>query len=60
MRKRLVRTLVFIVVALGVAIGAASAAGAIDLTSSEQVGDGISWGWGGSAAGPVTPELAAA
>lgn len=58
MRKRLIRALVFIVVALGVAIGAASAAGAIDL--GEAGTDSISWGWGGSAAAPAMSELAPA
>jgi hypothetical protein len=58
MRKRLIRALVFIVVALGVAIGAAGAAGAIDL--GDVGGDSISWGWGGSAAAPAMSELAAA
>ena len=53
MRKRLIRALVFIVVALGVAIGAAGAAGAIDLNFSDVGGDGMSWGWGGAAASTV-------
>ena len=58
MRKRLIRALVFIVVALGVAIGAAGAAGAIDL--GDVGGDSISWGWGGSTAAPAMSELAPA
>ena len=35
MRKRLVRALVFVAVALGVAVGAAGAAGAIDFEVGE-------------------------
>jgi hypothetical protein len=60
MRKRLIRALIFIVIALGVAIGAAGAAGAIDLNLSGDTGtDGMTWGWGGSAAAS-TAELASA
>jgi hypothetical protein len=56
MRKRLVRAIIFIAVAVGVAVGAAGAAGAINLSGAESGGDGISWGWGG----PAAQELAAA
>lgn len=45
MRKRLIRALIFIAVAVGVAIGASSAAGALDLDfggSSASV-DGSTW-----------------
>ncbi|HVD27789.1 MAG TPA: hypothetical protein VNC79_04730 [Mycobacteriales bacterium] len=44
MRKRLVRAIVFIAVAIGVAVGAANAAGALDLGGSSTVStDGINW-----------------
>ncbi len=44
MRKRLVRALIFIAVAVGVAVGGASAAGAIDLGSSGgATSDGAWW-----------------
>lgn len=43
MRNRLVRTAVFIAVALGVAVGAAGAAGAVDLGVRTAVTDGMSW-----------------
>jgi hypothetical protein len=44
MRRRLVRAAIFIAVALGVAVGAASAAGAVDLGSRPSVStDGIIW-----------------
>jgi hypothetical protein len=47
MRKRLVRALVFIAVTLGVAAGAANAAGAADLSSFRGGGgittDGMNW-----------------
>jgi len=42
MRNRLVRGLVFLAVILGVAIGAAGAAGAADLGSAVSV-DGVIW-----------------
>jgi|tagenome__1003787_1003787.scaffolds.fasta_scaffold9361396_2 hypothetical protein len=60
MRKRLVRAIIFIAVAVGVAVGAASAAGAIGLPGAEVSSDGISWGWGGSTTAGMTSELAAA
>jgi hypothetical protein len=42
MRKRLVRAVIFIAVAFGAAIGAASAAGAVDLGHSMS-SDGSMW-----------------
>ncbi len=55
MHKRLIQALIFTAVALGLAVGAASAAGAI--SSFGDSNDGISWGWGGSA---VAMEIARA
>lgn len=44
MRKRLVRALIFAVVAIGTAVGVANAAGAIDLGGSHSaVLDGSTW-----------------
>jgi len=43
MPKRLVRALVFIAVALGIAVGAAGAAGAVDFPGHVAVTDGMSW-----------------
>lgn len=46
MRKRLIRALIFIVVAVGVAVGASSAAGALDLDfggSPAATVDGSTW-----------------
>ena len=43
MRKRVVRALVFVVVATGVAVGAASAAGAADFGSRVATTTGIIW-----------------
>lgn len=43
MGKRLVRALVFIAVALGLAVGAASAAGAVDFGSGFAVTNGSVW-----------------
>lgn len=58
MRKWLVRALVFLALALGVAIGAAGAAGAISFPGATSAAtDGMTWGWGGAAA---TAELARA
>ena len=42
MRKRLVRAVIFIAVATGLAVGGASAAGAVTLNSP--VSDGVFWG----------------
>jgi hypothetical protein len=56
MRKRLIRALIFIMVAVGVALGAAGAAGALDAEFS----DGMSWGWAGTAPAAATAESAAA
>ena len=42
MRKRLVRAVIFIAVAFGVAVGAASAAGAVDFQHSLST-DGTMW-----------------
>jgi hypothetical protein len=42
MRKRLVRAVIFIAVATGIAVGAASAAGAVTLPHTA-VTDGIYW-----------------
>jgi hypothetical protein len=42
MRKRLLRAVIFIAVAIGVAVGAAGAAGAVGLPSTA-VSDGIFW-----------------
>lgn len=41
MRKRIVRAVVFVAVALGLAVGAAEVAGAVSLHSA--VTDGIHW-----------------
>jgi hypothetical protein len=41
MRKRLVRALIFVAVATGIAVGGASAAGAVTLHAP--VSDGIFW-----------------
>ena len=57
MQKRLIRGLIFIMVALGLALGVAGAAGAVGL--SELATDGMSWGLGGGAAA-APAELAAA
>lgn len=43
MRKRLARTAIFIAVALGIAVGAASAAGAVDFGSQVNSTNGIIW-----------------
>jgi hypothetical protein len=43
MRKRLVRALVFVVVAAGAAVGVGAAAGAIDRPPRPVVTDGIIW-----------------
>lgn len=45
MRKRFVRALIFIAVAIGVAVGASSAAGALDFDfgGSSPVTDGSAW-----------------
>jgi hypothetical protein len=44
MRKRLVRAIVFVAVAIGVAVGAAGAAGALDFGSGYSVNtDGAAW-----------------
>jgi hypothetical protein len=43
MRKRLIRALVFVAVALGVAVGAAGAAGALDASQFGVVTDGSVW-----------------
>ena len=43
MRNRLVRAVVFVAVALGVAVGAAGAAGAADLGSRVATTAGIIW-----------------
>ncbi len=42
MRKRLVRAMIFIAVATGIAVGAATAAGAVTLPHAP-VSDGIYW-----------------
>lgn len=55
MQKRLIKALIFLVVAIGLSVGAASAAGAISPFSESN--DGISWGLGGSA---VAVEIARA
>jgi len=60
MRKRLIRALIFIMVAVGVAVGAAGAAGAISLPGAESGSDGMSWGWSGAASVTSTAELAPA
>jgi hypothetical protein len=44
MRKRLVRAMVLIAIALGIAIGVADAAGAVDLGRSMVSSDGMTWG----------------
>jgi len=46
MRKRLVRAVILIAIASGIAIGVADAAGAVDLGRPGAT-DGISWGWFG-------------
>jgi len=43
MRKRLVRAVVFIAVAIGVAVGGASAAGAVDFGHAVVSTDGVIW-----------------
>jgi hypothetical protein len=46
MRKRLVRALIFVAVAVGAAVGGASAAGALDFDfggTQTAVGDGTHW-----------------
>jgi hypothetical protein len=43
MRKRFVRALIFVAVAVGVAVGASSAAGALDFGGSSAVVDSTSW-----------------
>jgi len=44
MRKRLVRAIVFVVVAIGAAVGGANAAGALDFGIPGEVGaDSITW-----------------
>jgi hypothetical protein len=44
MRNRVVRALIFLVIAIGGAVGVASAAGAFDSTpTTSSVDDGISW-----------------
>ena len=58
MQKRLIKALIFIVVALGLAVGAASAAGAISPFGSSDSTDGITWGMGGGVA--VSAEHASA
>ena len=61
MRKRLIRALNFIAVAIGVAVGAAGAAGAIGFPGGESAAtDGLTWGWGGSASAASTAELTSA
>jgi hypothetical protein len=42
MRKRLVRAVIFIAIATGVAVGAAGAAGAVGAQTT--ISDGIFWG----------------
>jgi hypothetical protein len=59
MQKRLIQALIYIAVAIGLAVGAASAAGAIGLTGGDAASDGMTWGWGG-AAPAVTAEFASA
>lgn len=59
MQKRLIKALIFIVVALGLAIGAASAAGAISPFSSSDSTDGMTWGLGVAPAG-ISAESSAA
>jgi hypothetical protein len=44
MRKRLVRAVILIAIASGIAIGVGSAAGAVDLGRPMVATDGISWG----------------
>jgi uncharacterized ion transporter superfamily protein YfcC len=44
MRNRVVRALIFLIIAIGGAVGIASAAGAFDSTSTTSVGtDDVSW-----------------
>jgi hypothetical protein len=44
MRKRLVRAVILIAIATGIAVGVADAAGAVDLGRPMVATDGISWG----------------
>jgi len=44
MRKRLVRAVILIAIASGIAIGVADAAGAVDLGRSSVATDGVTWG----------------
>ena len=43
MRKRLVRAVILIAIATGIAIGVADAAGAVELPA-QFIGDSVSWG----------------
>jgi hypothetical protein len=43
MRKRLVRAIVFVVVAIGAAVGGANAAGALDFGVPTVGGDSVGW-----------------
>ncbi len=43
MRKRLVRAVILIAIATGIAIGVADAAGAVELPG-QLIGDSVSWG----------------
>jgi len=44
MRKRLVRAVILVAIATGIAVGVADAAGAIDFGPQVVATDGISWG----------------
>jgi hypothetical protein len=44
MRKRLVRAVILIAIASGIAIGVADAAGAVDLSRPLVATDGLTWG----------------
>ena len=44
MRKRLVRAVILIAIASGIAIGVADAAGAVDFGRSMVATDGVTWG----------------